>query len=235
MTKFSAILIGLLLCAMIILLVQNHKLSNIIEKQKENYELAAEYLEYFSDFASEKMGKNKQNYYDSEHFHNLLDNYNQHDPARKDTISIKLSDIKQRNYQEFETKDFLPEQNPIKSKFALSQKFSNTHPALDFATQEGTKVFSVAAGKILSIYDDEYFGKALIIDHLNGYFSFYAHLKNTLVKENIIVEKGELIATVGNTGNSSAPHLHLEIIKNGANLDPIKFLKNLNRSDYGKK
>ena len=90
--------------------------------------------------------------------------------------------------------------------------------------QKGTEVVAVAAGEVLSVYYDENYGNVIMIDHLNEYATLYAHLATTFFESNSTVEKGETIALVGNTGNSSAPHLHYEIMFEGKNVDPEEYI-----------
>ena len=122
---------------------------------------------------------------------------------------------------------FTPDLIPVKGEYAISQKFSEKHSGLDFAAGLGTEVISSAAGEVLSVYEDKYFGKVIIIDHLNDYSTLYAHLAKTLVDPDVFVEKGQVIGLVGSSGNSSAPHLHFEIMIDGENIDPVSVLKNL--------
>ena len=119
-----------------------------------------------------------------------------------------------------EQRRFIPDIIPIKGDYAISQRFSEKHPALDFAAPTGSEVVAVAAGEILSVYYDEIYGNVIMIDHFNEYATLYAHLATTFFESNDTVEKGETIALVGNTGNSSAPHLHFEIMFGGNNVDP---------------
>lgn len=118
-----------------------------------------------------------------------------------------------------------PNHIPIDGEYAISQKFSLEHPAVDFAAAEGTEVTAAASGEVLSVYQDKYFGNVIIIDHLNEYATLYAHMATIIPTSKTAVKKGEVIGLVGNTGFSSAPHLHFEIMKNGENLDPETILK----------
>jgi murein DD-endopeptidase MepM/ murein hydrolase activator NlpD len=119
---------------------------------------------------------------------------------------------------------FLPDIVPIKGDFAISQRYSEEHPALDLAAPKGTEVVAVAAGEILSVYYDDIYGNVIMIDHLNEYATLYAHLATTFFEGKSTVEKGETIALVGNTGNSSAPHLHYEIMLEGNNVNPEEYI-----------
>ena len=118
-----------------------------------------------------------------------------------------------------------PDLIPLEGEYKLSQKFGAHHPAVDYAAKVGTKVISAADGEVLSVYEDEYFGNVILIDHFNQYATLYAHLQNSLVEMGESVKKGQVIALSGNTGNSTAPHLHFEIMVNGTNVNPESILK----------
>ena len=68
-----------------------------------------------------------------------------------------------------------------------------------------------------------WFGKHIYLDHGNGYRTVYAHLDKFNVEKNQKVKRGELIAYSGNSGRSTAPHLHYEVHKNGEKVNPINF------------
>jgi len=114
---------------------------------------------------------------------------------------------------------------PLAAEYKISQKFSSKHPGVDFAAKTGSKVVSAAQGEVLSVYDDKYFGRVVLIDHFNQYATLYAHLQSSLVEMGESVEKGQTIALSGNSGNSTAPHLHFEILVDGVNIDPETVLK----------
>jgi murein DD-endopeptidase MepM/ murein hydrolase activator NlpD len=98
------------------------------------------------------------------------------------------------------------------------------HSGIDLAIKEGTAVSATASGTVISAGWDDYLGNFVVIDHENGYLTTYGHNKELLVKKGEKVTRGEVIALSGNTGHSSAPHLHYEILKNGVPIDPAPFL-----------
>lgn len=155
---------------------------------------------------------------EEERLRKVLNNY----LKEKKSESVTTEDL-----TSYEKKDrFIPNLIPIKGEYAISQFFSEDHPAIDFAAAEGTEVLASAAGEILAVYEDEYFGKVVLIDHLNEYATMYAHLAMAIYESKTFVKKGEPIGLVGNTGNSSAPHLHFEILEKGKNINPKQMLSN---------
>jgi murein DD-endopeptidase MepM/ murein hydrolase activator NlpD len=122
-------------------------------------------------------------------------------------------------------KDNVPDIIPIKGEFAISQKFKSLHQAMDIAVALGTEIIAPANGIITSVYEDKHFGKVIEIKHSEEFSTFYGHLAKILVSPDDVVSKGETIALAGNTGNSTAPHLHFEIKKNGKRMNYEIFLK----------
>ena len=98
------------------------------------------------------------------------------------------------------------------------------HPGVDFAAKIGTKVKATASGKVISAGWDDVYGNVVMIDHGNGYVTYYGHNLKVLVKVGDTVHRGDEIALSGSSGRSSAPHLHYEIQKNGVAIDPKDFL-----------
>lgn len=101
---------------------------------------------------------------------------------------------------------------------------SGHHTGLDFAAPTGTPVFAALAGKVLQEDAGGAYGNHIVVRHDNGVKTLYAHLTSTKVRPGDRVLRGELIGTVGSTGNSTGPHLHFEVIKNGTQRDPMDFL-----------
>jgi murein DD-endopeptidase MepM/ murein hydrolase activator NlpD len=98
------------------------------------------------------------------------------------------------------------------------------HSGIDFATSIGTPVPAAADGKIVYIGTKGGYGKYVQIKHGSGYSTAYAHLNgyNKNLKVGSLVKQGDIIAYSGNTGRSTGPHLHFEIIKNGKKVDPLQ-------------
>lgn len=123
----------------------------------------------------------------------------------------------------------LPVNGILSSQFGLRihpiYKEVRFHKGIDIATSIGTPIYPVKEGKvILSVYDEK-FGNIIAIDHGNGLVTKYAHNAINLVKTGDVVTMNTMIAKVGNTGVTTGPHLHFEIIRNGLHIDPLKFVK----------
>ena len=102
--------------------------------------------------------------------------------------------------------------------------FSAVHKGLDFAGQEGTKVSAVAAGVVTYSGDRAGFGEMVEINHGNGLSTRYCHNEKLLVKQGDMIRKGQEVALMGSTGRSTGPHLHFEVLKNGVQVDPLRFI-----------
>ena len=101
------------------------------------------------------------------------------------------------------------------------------HWGYDFSGHRGTDVLSVAAGVVTWAGPRSTFGNTVEIDHGNGYVTRYAHNKSLTVKPGDQVTAGQVIAGLGNSGRSSGPHVHFEVIHNGQRVNPAKFIKQL--------
>jgi len=98
------------------------------------------------------------------------------------------------------------------------------HTGIDFAIKNGTDVKATASGVITFAGWDKAFGYLVAINHGGGHETRYGHNEKLLVEKGQEVLKGDIIALSGNTGLSSAPHLHYEIRKNGQPVDPAPYL-----------
>ncbi|HAE13760.1 MAG: M23 family metallopeptidase [Chitinophagales bacterium] len=106
-------------------------------------------------------------------------------------------------------------------------KFAKMHEGLDFTAPRGTDVFATADGVVETAnISSRGYGNEIVINHGYGYKSRYAHLNGFAVKQGQKVKRGELIGYVGNTGLSTAPHLHYEVEKDGIKVNPINFFYN---------
>jgi murein DD-endopeptidase MepM/ murein hydrolase activator NlpD len=102
--------------------------------------------------------------------------------------------------------------------------YSAVHKGIDFAGPEGTKVSSVAAGLVTFAGDRPGFGQMVEINHGNGLATRYCHNEKLLVRQGDMVRKGQEVSLMGSTGHSTGPHLHFEVLKNGTQVDPLRFI-----------
>jgi murein DD-endopeptidase MepM/ murein hydrolase activator NlpD len=98
------------------------------------------------------------------------------------------------------------------------------HKGLDFAGPPGSKVSSVGAGLVTFAGERAGFGEMVEINHGNGLATRYCHNEKLLVKQGDMVSKGQEVALMGSTGHSTGPHLHFEVLKNGSQVDPLRFV-----------
>lgn len=108
------------------------------------------------------------------------------------------------------------------------------HHGVDYLVGEGTPVFATADGRVESLSEKNTTdGKAITINHGNGYKTRYSHLLDIRVSEGDSVKRGDIIALSGNSGLSFAPHLHYEVSLYGTRVDPVHyFFMELNADDY---
>ena len=99
------------------------------------------------------------------------------------------------------------------------------HAGIDIAAGHGSQVVAAAAGSVTHVGYSSMLGRYVRIQHANGYETTYAHLYRAQVREGQKVSQGQGIALEGNTGNSTGPHLHFVISRNGKTLDPLLFVK----------
>lgn len=100
------------------------------------------------------------------------------------------------------------------------------HEGMDFTAPRGTDVYATGNGVVARVINDRSrrgYGTFIDIDHGYGYRTRYAHLDRVLVRRGQEVKRGDVIGLVGNTGASTAPHLHYEVIKNNRPVDPVNY------------
>lgn len=101
------------------------------------------------------------------------------------------------------------------------------HTGVDFTAKVGTKIYATGDGVVEDVENRRSgYGKHIIIKHGFGYQTLYAHMSKVAVKVGQKITRGQLIGYVGNTGTSTAPHLHYEVIKHGRKIDPANFFFN---------
>lgn len=118
-----------------------------------------------------------------------------------------------------------PVSGNITSRYGSRESIrSHDHQGLDIATKTGTPIKAVADGKVKFSGEKSGYGNLIILDHGNGITTYYGHCSKLYAKSGEEVKAGDKIAAVGSTGNSTGPHLHFEIRKNGVYVNPQKYL-----------
>ena len=115
-------------------------------------------------------------------------------------------------------------------------KVQKLHNGIDFSAPIGTHIYCSGDGVVEKVIKgNSGYGNNIVVDHGYGYKTRYAHLSKAYVKVGQKVKRGEYIADVGNSGKSTAPHLHYEVIKNNKAINPVNFFFNdLTPEEYDK-
>ena len=103
--------------------------------------------------------------------------------------------------------------NPVTGRYVF-------HTGMDLGAAQGSDIMAMKAGKVISAKYNGGYGNVVILEHSDGIRTLYAHCSKLLVKAGEKVRKGQVIARVGSTGNSTGPHLHIEFRKGGKKYDP---------------
>jgi murein DD-endopeptidase MepM/ murein hydrolase activator NlpD len=96
---------------------------------------------------------------------------------------------------------------------------------MDFAGKKGSPVVAVASGVVTWAGKRYGYGNMVEINHGNGISTRYGHAEEVLVKVGDTVKQGQEIMKMGSTGRSTGPHVHFEVLKNGRNVNPDKFIR----------
>ncbi|KQC07552.1 MAG: hypothetical protein APR54_05935 [Candidatus Cloacimonas sp. SDB] len=216
MKTLLIVILILSITTVVFLLKNNHDLKFKLEQQKQEIEASTKYIEQLTEIILKNSSPADNAQINPEHLADLLTEY-----LNKEDLPL----LEQENIENLERKTTLiPDRLPVIGDFVISQRFKEKHQAIDLASPLGNQVVAAATGEIIEVSEDKYFGNMLLIDHFNGFVTVYAHLAKVLIEKGDIVKKGMVIGLVGDTGNSSGPHLHFEIIKNGIAVDPEDYI-----------
>ena len=141
-----------------------------------------------------------------------------------------VSDTLEMNFKRFaSTPSIMPTVGWLSSQFTASRFHpilheNRPHRGIDVTAPTGTPIVAPAAGRVKFAGNDKGFGLSVEIDHGHGIVTRFAHCSRLSVRVGQLVTRGQLIAAVGSTGLSSAPHLHYEVLVNGQPVDPLKYV-----------
>lgn len=124
---------------------------------------------------------------------------------------------------------WIPERWPLAGRGFVTRGYggrdAHLHPGLDIAVARGTPIRALDEGTVLETGENRVYGRFVRLEHRDGYESLYAHASRFLVATGDRVGRAQPIALSGSSGLSTAPHLHLEIRREGQPLDPIPLLR----------
>lgn len=165
----------------------------------------------------------------------------QRDAQRLDTLQLKLA-VLQSRYEQVQKMlgaapatpaptPSVPSLWPLESAGFVTRgsegpsDYSGPHPGVDIATPTGSDVRASGGGSVVEVGENPEYGTFIRLSHPNGYETLYGHLSKVLVHTGDQVGAGTVIAKSGNTGRSTAPHLHFEVRLRGQAVDPLQLIK----------
>tara|TARA_B000000477_G_scaffold123799_1_gene129956 strand:+ start:1015 stop:1761 length:747 start_codon:yes stop_codon:yes gene_type:complete len=144
-------------------------------------------------------------------------------------ITSDNQDVLPDNNIRFMVTDNIPTTKPANGIISKEFDLSTLHFGIDIVSDESTPIIAIANGVVIYSDFSRELGNGVVIDHQNGYYSHYYHNEENFVKKNEKIDKGMLIAKLGNTGVSTGPHLHFEIWKDGVPIDPLTFFPDFSK------
>lgn len=141
-----------------------------------------------------------------------------------------VSDTLAKNFERLaSTPSIMPTTGWLSSQFSLSRfhpilHLNRPHEGIDLSAPMGAPIIAPASGRVISVSNEPGYGNTFQIDHGNGIVTKFAHCSRIVVHIGQQVTRGQLIATVGNTGLATGPHLHYEVHVNGQPVDPLKYV-----------
>lgn len=145
-----------------------------------------------------------------------------------DVLTLIESRLSEKRLEALMIPSSPPIDGPVGSGFGFRRdpftRAPALHTGLDFAADVGTVINAAAGGVVLSAGPHPQYGLLVELDHGNGLVTRYAHASKMLVHQGDLVKRGQPIAEVGTTGRSTGPHLHFEVLVEGVQQNPAKFL-----------
>lgn len=161
-------------------------------------------------------------------FQQLLEAVDAEADRRADVFTLIESRLFEKRLESLMVPSTPPVQGPIGSGFGFRvDPFtgrSALHTGLDFPADSGTPITAAAGGMVVNVQAHPQYGHMVELDHGNGLVTRYGHTSKVLVHQGDLIKRGQPIALVGSTGRSTGPHLHFEVLVDGVQQDPAKFL-----------
>ena len=154
-------------------------------------------------------------------------------PDPKTTINVAIGTVNTSlnvdfSYESLGSVSLIPPvSGRISSRFGVRSSIrSSAHTGLDIATSKGTPIAAAAEGIVSFAGWKGAYGNLIVITHADGVQTYYGHCNSIYVSDGDYVDQGEIIGEVGSTGNSTGPHLHLEVRVDGVAYNPQNYLYN---------
>ena len=216
-----------------------HIIDNVVRRDENVFRKLFESNPYdlSADLENERISLYEQlTHMDNTDLMDMLDSRMQ-DANKKEDIVLQSSEYMKQNIStKYLSIDCVPAIQPVNNKqltlLAAGKKplinpFHRTmreHHGIDYLVPEGTAVFATADGTVKSLSEkNSSHGKAITIDHGNGYETSYSHLLDIRVRKGQKVKRGDIIALSGNSGLSFVPHLHYEVRYRDTRVDPVHY------------
>lgn len=195
--------------------------NNINEENKEDVSIIEKYTQNGEDVETSTVEVAKTNIQEKLEQKKEEQKQKEEQEAKKKEEETAIANI---NGIKIATK---PISGTITSRYGVSSSIrKSTHTGLDISATTGTPIKAVASGTVTCASYTGSYGNLVKIDHGNGVETWYGHTSKMYVKVGQKISSGDVIAAVGSTGNSTGPHLHLEIRINGTHVNPQKYLYN---------
>jgi len=163
-----------------------------------------------------------------DYLNELIDELSARSDQGLDVYTLAESRLSERRLAAMLVPSMAPVEGPVGSGFGFRHDpFTGRaalHTGLDFPADVGTPILAAAGGVVLAAEVDAAYGLAVQVDHGNGLITRYAHTSKVLVQVGDLVKRGQAIAQVGNSGRSTGPHLHFEVLLDGVPQNPARFL-----------
>ncbi|SDG04084.1 Peptidase family M23 [Fontibacillus panacisegetis] len=196
------------------------KLSALTIEEDDSFGLGGEFIAVHDNEIEQLAQETRDNYLEMSA---MLDEMEKNVPitlrkAKQTQYSISGTPSEWPTLSKRLTSNFGYRTDPFKGSAAF-------HAGIDIAGKVGDPVYAAGAGKVINTDRDGSHGKYIVIEHPGGLQTWYLHLSSIDVSTGDTVTKGESIGKLGNTGRSTGPHLHFEIVKQGKQINPLPYLE----------